>query len=140
MRTPIRKQGIKRLARKSYKSLATMMLESLDSLKSTVTGMAHKILAEMKQLSSDSHDSIIRDDVEAVKNFHWETVMIEYKKMIPTLILLLECLVDKPEERKPFICFVASFLLKSRHQRMGLVQRVISTMLYGNGCTKHVST
>ena len=56
VRTPIRKQGIKRLARKNYKSLATMMLESSDSLKSTVTGMAHKILAEMKQLNSDSHD------------------------------------------------------------------------------------
>ena len=134
MTTPIHKQGIKRLARKNYKSLATMMLESSDSLKSTVTGMGTEFWL---QLSSDSHDSIIRDDVESVKMFHWETVMIEYKKIIPTLIMLIECLVDKLEESKPFICFVAS---KSRHQRMGLVQRAISIMLYGNGCTKQVST
>ncbi len=139
MKTPLRKKGIKRLARRSYPSLATMMVASPDTLKSTVFQVSKKIREEMKQLSSDSHDSILKDTVEAVKQFHWDTVLLEYHKMVPTLMMLLQNLVPKPANKKPFICFLVSLLLKCRHQRMGLVQRAVSIMLYGNGSSKQVS-
>ncbi len=90
-------------------------------------------------MSSDAHDSILRDRIEAVKQFSWETVYLEYCKMIPTLIFFLESFIPNLKSKKIFICFVASLLLKCRHQRMGLVQRAISVMLYGNGSTKQVS-
>lgn len=138
MRTPVRKHGIQRLARRSYKSMTSAMLSSSQSLKSTVVGLSRKILVEMRELSGDSQDSILRDTVEAVKNFHWDTILLEYQKMVPTLMLLLESLVPKCRMRNPFICFVASLLIKSRHQRMGLVQRAVSVMLYGNGSSKQV--
>ena len=137
--TPVRKQGIKRLARRQYKSLASMMLTTTDCSKSTVVEFARKIRGEMQKLSSEAHDSILRDTLEAVKHFSWDTVMLEYAKMIPTLIMLLESLIPNPTARKPLVCFVASLLLKCRHQRMGLVQRAISIMLYGNGSSKQAS-
>ena len=87
----------------------------------------------MHKLSSDAHDSILRD---TVKQFSWDTVMLEYAKMFLTLIMLLESLIPNPTARKPFVCFVASLLLKCRHQRMGLVQLAISIMLYGIGSSK----
>lgn len=136
--TPTRKRCIKRVARRKYKSLASMMFTRPDSTKSATVEMGCKILAEMQTLSSDAHDSFLRNTMDAVKTFNWEKVMSEYTQTVPTLIMLLECLVPKPAEKKPFICFVASLLLKCRHQRMALVQRAVSIMLYGNGCSKQV--
>ena len=36
------------------------------------------------------------------------------------------------------MCLIASQLLKSRHQRMSLVQQAMSVMLYGNASSKEV--
>ena len=118
--------------------MAAVMLTSSQSLKYTVAELSRKILLEMRELSSAPHDSILRDTVEAVKNFHWDTVLLKYKKMIPTLVMLLEALLPKRANTKPLICFVASLLVKSRHQRLCLVQRAVSVMLYGNGSSKQV--
>ena len=107
-------------------------------MQSVLLEISRKIKKEMKDLSSDDRDSVLRDAVEAVKHFNWTTVMMEYEKMMPTLMTLLKQLVPKPIEHKPLLCQVASQILKSRHQRMGLVQGAVSIMLYGNGTNKQV--
>ena len=109
-------------------------------MQSVLLEISRKIKKEMKDLSSDDRDSVLRDAVEAVKRFNWTTVMMEYEKMMPTLMTLLKQLVPKPIEHKPLLCQVASQILKSRHQRMGLVHRAVSIMLYGNGTNKQVCT
>ena len=93
----------------------------------------------MKHMSSDNHDSILRDAymVEALKHFDWERVRMELKKL-PILLTLLKQIVPWPAEQKPLLCLVVSQLLKSRHQRLGLVQRAVSIMLYGNSSSKQV--
>ena len=136
--TPTRKQSIKRLTRRSYKSLASTVVNSPSTSKSIMTEICRKIKVEMKDLSSDKHDSILRDTVEAVKHFHWETVMLELERKVPTLLTLLKHIVPQPAEQRPLICLVVSQLLKSRHRRMGLVQRAVSIMLYGNSSSKQV--
>ena len=98
--------------------------------------VAQKIKTEMKHISSDAHDAILRDNVEAVKYFHWDTVMLELQT---TLITLLQKLVPRPLEKKQLICTLALQLLKSRNQRMGLLQRAVSVMLYRNYCTRQVT-
>ena len=136
MKTPTRKRGIQRLARRNYKSLASTMFTSAEFTKSAMVKLTCRIRDEMQKMSSDAHDSILRDRIEAVKQFSWETVYLEYCKMIPTLIFFLESFIPNLKSKKKiFICFVASSLLKCRHQRMGLVQRAVSVMLYGNGST-----
>ena len=97
-----------------------------------------KMRSEMKDINSDAHNSILRDTIEAVKQFSWETVMLELQHKLPTLTLLLARLIPQPVKRIPLLCFVASILLKSHYQRLGLVQRAISVMLYGNGSSKQV--
>ena len=84
IRNPSRKAGIKGIARRSYKTLASTIAKSPASMLKEVCGA---IKVEMKQLSSDKHDSILRYNIEAVKHFHWDTVILEMKKMIPTLFL-----------------------------------------------------
>lgn len=106
--------------------------------KSVLSKLASKIIAEMKELSSDAHNSILRDQVEAVKHFHWDTVMLELLQKCPTLMTLLSKVVQQPKDNKPLLCFIACQLLKSRHQHMGLVQRAVSVMLYGSGTAKQV--
>ena len=135
IRTPVHKQGIKWLACRSYKSLASTVINSKESLNATIKQLELKIRREMKQLFSASHDSIL---MEAVKRFHWDTILLEYKRMVPTLVLLLECLIPKPADRKTFVCFMASLLIKCCHQRMCLLQCAVSIMLYGNGSSKQV--
>ena len=138
VRTPSRKKSIKQLTRKTYVSMASGVINSQVMSKSVITQLAAKIKKEMKELSSDSHDSILRDSVEAVKRFSWETVRLELFRKVPTLMSLLTQIVNKPTERIPLLCLVASQLLKCRHQRLCLVQRAVSVMLYGNGSAKQV--
>ena len=59
--------------------------------------------------------------------------MLEYENMVPVLVSLLKELIPNSAQWKPLI-------VKSRHQRLGLVQRAVSMMLYGNGSSKQVIT
>ena len=74
-----------------------------------------------------------------VKHFHWDTVYLELQHKITTLLSLLEQIVKRPSLKRPLLCALCSQLLNSQHQHMGLVQRAISIMLYGNGTAKQVS-
>ena len=138
--TPTRKKCVRKLSRRSYPSFVTTIINSPTTRNSVVKQLAAQIREEMKSISSDEHDSVLRDTIEAVKWFSWDTVMLEFIKMMPTLMSLLQQLVKQPSKKKPLLCLMASQLLKSRHQRMGLVQRAVSIMMYGNGTAKQVRT
>lgn len=140
MNTPVRKCTAKRLAHRSYKSLASSLMKSSSTSTDMVSEVAKKIKAEMKGISSQRHDSILLDTIESVKNFSWERVLLELQSMMPTLIHLLMKLVTNPTKKKPLLCMLASQLLKQRHPQLGLVQRAMSVLLYGNGTNKQVRT
>jgi len=106
--------------------------------KSAISALVRVISNEFKVLCSASHDSILRDTVEAVKHFSWETVWLELCKMVPTLMSFFMKLVRCPEDNKPFLCLLASMILKKRSPGLGLVQRAITVALYGNGAHQAV--
>ena len=136
--TPSRKRAIKRLHRKSYGSTASALVNS-PTAHSIITKLAIKIKGEMKAVCSRSHDSDLQDSLETVTHFDWETVRLEFQQKLPTLMSLLSQVTGQASKRSPLICLLASMILKSRHQRMGLIQRAVSVMLYGNGTAKQVS-
>ena len=107
IRTPSRKAGIKGIARRSYKTLASTIAKSPKMLASMLKEVCGAIKVEMKQLSSDKHDSVLRDNIEAVKHFHWDTVMFEMEKMIPILISILKHLVPSSSQNKPLVALIA---------------------------------
>ena len=130
MNTPARKLCVKRLARRSYKSLVTNMVTRSPTSSKVVSGIAQQIRAEMKSIRSERHDSILLDTLEAVKRFSWETVLLELQKMMPTLMQLLMKVVTNPSKKIPLLCLLASQLLKQRYPKLGLVQRAMSVVLY----------
>ena len=138
VKTPSRARAIKRVTRRNYTSIAAGVVNSPSTCKSVISNMALKIRREMKVLGSASHDSVLCDTIEAVKLFSWERVSLELFQNLPTLMALLTKIVRKPSERRPLLCMLASQLLKCRHPKLGLVQRAVSIMMYGNGTTKQV--
>ncbi len=48
--------------------------------------VARKIKSEMKFMGSVDNDSILRDSIQALKQFSWDTVYLELEANIPTLV------------------------------------------------------
>ena len=93
----------------------------------------------MNELATVEHDSILQDNVEAVKHFSWETVILELRRKVPTLMHLLAMLVKKTSESSAFMASLACQILKDQHPKLGLMQRAVSVMLYSYGTSKQVS-
>ena len=139
IKTPSRKAGVKQYARRCYQAVAATAVQSTTTSDKVMREVVKTIKREMRELSSLEHDSILRDTVEAVKHFSWETVTLELNSKLPTLMQLLRCLVRNRSQSKPFIASLACQLLKDNHPKLGLMQRAVSVLLYGNGTSKHVS-
>ena len=139
IKTPSRKKAVKRIVRRTYTSLTSGIVQSDAISGKIIAEISRKVTSEMKKFSSNETDSLLRDTNEAVKHFSWRTVYLEMKRHIPTLINLLSSIVPCAGEREQLVCMVAAQLLKSRHQKMCLVQRAVSVLMYGNGSTKAVN-
>ena len=129
---------MKRLARGSYTALSASLTKSDRMGNQIIADIIRIVRKEMKELSSESHSSILRDTFEAVKRFSWETVWMELVNKVPTLMKILSGLVPQPSEDKPLLCLLVSMLVKRRSPKLSLVQRAVSLMLYGNGTSKQV--
>ena len=93
---------------------------------------------EIKQLcSKKENSSLFRDNDKAIRDFKWNPLWLELESRAPTLLRFYQLLFNGAP--KPLICFAVSMAVKWRSSKMSLVQRVISTVMYGNGASKEVS-
>ena len=46
--------------------------------------VATKIKAEMRQLASEEHDFILRNTVEGIKHFSWDTITLKLQRKVAT--------------------------------------------------------
>lgn len=118
--------------------MSSGLVNSSDTHEHIISQIGVKIKSEMKALSSMVHNSILRNSDDAIKSFNWDIVLHELLSNLPTFMSLLTNLIPKAMKSKPLLCILASQILKSRHPYMGLVQRVLSVMLYGHGTAKMV--
>uniref|UniRef100_A0A1X7VIZ7 Uncharacterized protein n=1 Tax=Amphimedon queenslandica TaxID=400682 RepID=A0A1X7VIZ7_AMPQE len=81
---------------------------------------------EMKDICSDSHDSIICDSNEGVRNF----------SCVSLLLLMMPGKDDGI--RVMLLGVIVPMMLKKRYPKMALLQRALSVLLYGNGFSKEV--
>ena len=135
--SPWGRKNVKRIIRKNYASLSSCFVSSPRTSDLVISNVCQTIHKEMKNICSISHDSIIRDTHEAVKYFSWQTIFLELKNNMPTLMKILGALIPDHKNSKGIICLIACMILKRRLGKMSLVQRAISILLYGNGCSKH---
>ena len=133
IKNPTRKQQIRKLAQKSYTTLASAMVKSDKTSNEVIVELSRKIKCEMKHLYSSQRRNRRLDSVHS-----WESVFMEMGKGLPTLIKFLSHLIPRPKDNIPLVYMIASQLVKGRHERMSLVQRTISTMFYGHGMKKQV--
>ena len=139
--TSSQKAGIKQYARCCYQVVAATAAMSVPEVwKKIMREDARTIRREMEHLTSVDHasvdhasvdhNSILRDTTEAVKYFSWETIALELKKKVPTLMSLLCSLVRN--KSLPFMSSLACQLIKDHQPKLGLMQRAVSVLLYGN--------
>jgi len=93
-----------------------------------VTTPAKLMIKELEKMSSTSCNSVFRDIDKAIRDFTWETVWHELTVRAPIVLHFFKLLFHKAP--KSVICFVISMILKWRCPQMGLVQRVVSTLMY----------
>ena len=100
------------------------------------SNFAHLLMTEIKEICRLNSNSLFRDTSSVLHNFSWEAVWAGLDAKAPTLLRYYRhVLCGGP---KPLICFVISLILKWRSPGMGLVQRVISCLTYGNGSSKQL--
>uniref|UniRef100_A0A1X7VUI6 DUF6589 domain-containing protein n=1 Tax=Amphimedon queenslandica TaxID=400682 RepID=A0A1X7VUI6_AMPQE len=128
--SPFTEENIKRMARKSYRSLSTSLLDSDRTGDIFLLQLLDQMKKEMKHICSTTHNSVLRDSNEAVRHFSWDVLSDELWNNAPTLITVLSELALGDQQLS---CTIASMLLKKRLPKMGLLQRAVSLLLYGNG-------
>jgi L1 cell adhesion molecule like protein len=136
--TPWQSGAIRKLAC-SYRSFASSIITSEELTNDKLLcNVSSVIKQEMKSISSEQHNSLLRNTKEGFVSFNWDAVWVELLTMMPTLMKLLSTLVSDVEDNKILLCVIASMLLKNRCGKMCLVQKTVSLFLYGNGCGKQV--
>ena len=136
--SPWNKENIRRIARGSYSSLASSVVSSARTKNCVIAEMSQLIKKEMKNICSESHDSVIRDSQEGIKHFSWDTIWLELVSHMPTLVKLLSTLCPDEKASQKIVTVIICMLLKKTLGKMSMVQKALSVLLYGNGCNKKV--
>ena len=131
--TPTRRAVIKQVYRREY-GRANKRLHLEMTPKESACTFAQLLMGEIQDMCHS--DSIFQNTSSAIHNFSWEIVWNELQSKTPMLLQFYRHMFRGAS--KPLICFAISLVLKWRSNSMGLVQRVISCLMYGNGCTKQV--
>ena len=127
--SPRVKDNIRQLVCESYSSLSCSIVSSSCTTNQVIAKISLCIRKEMKNMCSDSHDSILRDSCEGIAQFSWQTIWLELTTCMPPLIKLLSTLLPDNMEGKRIICVIGSVILKKRSNKMSLLQRAISVFL-----------
>jgi L1 cell adhesion molecule like protein len=133
--SPFTEENVKRLARKSYQSLSSSLVQSNQVGESILLQLIQQIKKEIKHICSDAHNSILRESDDSLKKFSWDNVWRELLNGMPILIKILSELCQGDRQ---LICLMASMILKKKFAKMGLIQRVISILMYGNATNTQV--
>ena len=138
VKSPWSSLNVRRILNKSYNSLSSSIATSDRTQNETIASLTLVIRKEMKDICSLDQASILMDDVEALRHFSWESIWLELKIYVPTLVKVLVGILPDGKEAHKIISLIVCMLLKNRFSKMSLLQRAISIMLYANGCSKKV--
>ena len=132
--TPNREKATVRIARRSYQSMASTIVDNFSV--ESITALSKQISKEMDLVCSTKSDTIFNKDCDKV-DFSWDRVWKEIEIYLPTLLALLVSIMGE-NTNKSLVCMIVSMILKHRFHELSLVQGVISVFLYGNSAHKQV--
>ena len=134
--TPSRKEPVKRLAKRSYPSVASSVVERYSD--ETLRAVGRKIQEEITFICSDKANSILKGDKEHILNFSWARIFADLKSHVPSLVKLLQFINPKAADNDALISVWIAMMVKCRNDKLSLIQRIFSIFLYGNGVHKEV--
>ena len=108
-----------------------------------VTEIGKVIRKEVKSLCSDKAASILKEsDKSNLVQFTWEKVLAEIQLLAPTLLKLLQTVLEKKNLKShiPIIGMITSILCHFHRNSVNCVQNIISIILYAGHCSKQVKT
>lgn len=141
----------KSLARKSHSELVKHCHEDKKMMEKILCLLVKKIQNEMSSMCSFQVNSILRKKLpEDLTTFEWEKFTSELEEYSPSLLKILRgCILKqkRPEKvsRQPkynenaIVGICAAILLRYRNQRLNLIQRIVSILLYCGHAPKSVS-
>lgn len=125
--------------------IAHFVLKDLALRTRVVSRMSKLLKEELRHLSSDKHNSILREKSQAaMEYFTWSSVWHEISTHAPILVAILQGVITSssstpPERVKRIICVCAAILLKCRNPKMFHVQAVISLLMHVGHSSKQVT-
>ena len=131
-----RKEPVKKMAYKSYPSLASSFVDS--HIDEALKAVGKRIQEEIAFICSDKTNSILKGDKKNIMNFSWDKVFADLKHHTPSLVKLLQLINPKAANNHALISVWIAMMVKCRNDKLSLVQRVFSVFLYGNAVHKEV--
>ena len=136
--TPRRKKAVISLSHGRYRSAANNIVAFSKTHKYVLSAVTKQIHGEMKSICSVNYNSVLRGEHENVKHFNWGAIWNEFSLKLPTLVLFLQKLLPKSDNK--FLSFLICVIIKHRCKHMSLFQRVISVLMYAHGTSKQVGS
>ena len=134
--TPSRKVLAKRIARRSYPTLCGSLVKSHND--QIIKQLSIAVRKELAWICSIKHNSVLRDGYDKMKQFSWDMLWSEFVQNVPTLVSLISAI--SPTSSTAVRCTIISIIVKQKHNKMALLQRMISMFFYGNSVHKQVCT
>ena len=132
--TPTRKVLAKCVARRSYPALCGSLVKSHND--HVIKHLSITARKELSHICSIKRNSLLRDGYDRMKQFSWDMLWLEYVHNLPTLVSLISAI--SPTSSIAVRCTIISIIVKQRHNKMALLQRIISMFFYGNSVNKQV--
>ena len=140
------------VGRRDRASIARQVVADDKLLKRTVPLIGKTMAREMKALCSVETKTILkRTDPSALEAFSWKMLLDSLQKTAPvTTTLLTNCLTSLRSSRSKkgprrtntdaIVGLCCGLLARARSQKLNLVQRLISVLLYGGHAGKQASS
>lgn len=138
--TPSRKRVGKALARRSKWSTVLELLKDAATKQYIVKKIGILVRRELMQMCSEKVDSILSS--QDLKAFSWKVFLAELSSNAPILLSILQsctCTRKPRQNRDGVIGMCCAILLKFRYQKMCMVQKIISSILYAGNSGKQVA-
>lgn len=141
----------KSLGRNTRSSVCKQLMK-VKGMREQVLNIVVKIIrSEINQMCSFEVSSVLRKlSAEVLQRFDWSKLMNEFEQHAPVFIKILGgCVCKKASSKKvsrqprynekAIISICAAIILRYRNQRMNLVQRIVSVLMYCGHAQKSVS-
>lgn len=135
------------VGRRSRSAIARQAIKDV-KIRNKVIELIGKLLAKELTItcSVDANSSLRNRNPDVLEKFRWSDLLTELKETAPTMVSLLKSAIssNKSGLRSPntdaITALCCSILLRARSQRMNLIQRLLSVILYGGHASKQVYT